>query len=233
MSLILWKNIHLCIPKFKCLPTNPSPPPVNDSDDDDHITDQNNKNQNPVLIIKNFNSIYNDTTTTSNDNYSASVSTSTGSTSNNLFSSSDDSSEDDCIPDFSAIFASRRFFFSSPGNSNSIIDHSSPATAEEGVSGGGVVAVQTYSPDPYGDFRRSMQEMVEAEELRDLKLKANWDYLNELLLCYLSLNPKHTHKLIISAFTDLIVSLNASSSAHRKTDVDKHRCATSSRHLLA
>lgn len=70
------------------------------------------------------------------------------------------------------------------------------------------VAVHTDSPDPYMDFRRSMQEMVEAGELVDVK--ANWDYLQELLLCYLALNPKSTHKFIISAFADLLVSLMSS-----------------------
>ncbi|KAJ9188114.1 hypothetical protein P3X46_003506 [Hevea brasiliensis] len=69
------------------------------------------------------------------------------------------------------------------------------------------VAVHTYSPDPYLDFRRSMQEMVEARELVDVK--ANWDYLHELLLCYLALNPKSTHKFIVRAFADLLVSLLA------------------------
>lgn len=55
------------------------------------------------------------------------------------------------------------------------------------------------------DFRRSMQEMVEAHDFVDVK--ANWNYLHELLLCYLALNPKSTHKFIISAFADLLVSL--------------------------
>lgn len=70
----------------------------------------------------------------------------------------------------------------------------------------GSVAVATYSPDPYMDFRRSMQEMVEARpELMDVK--SNWNILHELLLCYLALNPKNTHKFIIGAFADLLVSL--------------------------
>nr|KYP43331.1 hypothetical protein KK1_035234 [Cajanus cajan] len=70
----------------------------------------------------------------------------------------------------------------------------------------GSVAVATYSPDPYVDFRRSMQEMVEARpELMDVK--SNWNILHELLLCYLALNPKSTHKFILGAFADLLVSL--------------------------
>lgn len=52
-----------------------------------------------------------------------------------------------------------------------------------------------------------MQEMVEARHLIDVK--ANWEYLHELLLCYLTLNPKSTHKFIIGAFADLLVSLMA------------------------
>ncbi|KAJ6685056.1 TRANSCRIPTION REPRESSOR OFP7-RELATED [Salix purpurea] len=66
-------------------------------------------------------------------------------------------------------------------------------------------AVSTYSKDPYMDFRRSMQEMVDARDLVDAK--ANWEYLHELLSCYLSLNPKSTHKFIVGAFADLLVSL--------------------------
>lgn len=50
-----------------------------------------------------------------------------------------------------------------------------------------------------------MQEMVEARDLIDVR--ANWDYLHELLMCYLSLNPKSTHKFIVGAFADLLVSL--------------------------
>ena len=66
-------------------------------------------------------------------------------------------------------------------------------------------AVSTYSQDPYMDFRRSMQEMVDARDSVDVK--ANWEYLHELLSCYLSLNPKSTHKFIVGAFADLLVSL--------------------------
>ncbi|XP_022759730.1 transcription repressor OFP12-like [Durio zibethinus] len=80
-------------------------------------------------------------------------------------------------------------------------EHSHPTTVKDSV------AVPTFSPNPYMDFRRSMQEMVEARDLIDVK--ANWDYLHELLLCYLALNPKSTHKFIIGAFADLLVSLMA------------------------
>ena len=54
-----------------------------------------------------------------------------------------------------------------------------------------------------------MQEMVEARELEDerVDVKSDWEFLHELLLCYLALNPKNTHKFIVGAFADLIVSL--------------------------
>lgn len=42
-------------------------------------------------------------------------------------------------------------------------------------------------------------------ELMDVN--RNWEILHELLLCYLALNPKHTHKYIVGAFADLLVNL--------------------------
>ncbi|MBA0616352.1 hypothetical protein Godav_016407 [Gossypium davidsonii] len=73
----------------------------------------------------------------------------------------------------------------------------------------GGVAVKKYSPDPYRDFRFSMQEMIEARNLTDVN--KDWDFLHELLICYLTLNPKNTHKFIVSAFADIIVCLLSSS----------------------
>ncbi|KAL9675383.1 hypothetical protein QQ045_003585 [Rhodiola kirilowii] len=112
--------------------------------------------------------------------------------------------------DLSAVYASQRFFISSPGQSNSIVDSSTSSSSRE--SHGSVmensVAIATYSPDPYADFRRSMEEMVEARETENeesIKRTSNWEYLHELLLCYLALNPKATHKFIIGAFADLVV----------------------------
>ncbi|EEF34208.1 transcription repressor OFP14 [Ricinus communis] len=67
------------------------------------------------------------------------------------------------------------------------------------------IAVKTYSRSPSNDFRRSMQEMVEARLQEDGKV--NWDFMQELLFCYLNLNEKKSHKFILSAFVDLIVGL--------------------------
>ncbi|KAF7120396.1 hypothetical protein RHSIM_Rhsim13G0026400 [Rhododendron simsii] len=161
-------------------------------------------------LVKNFNSLYDDLTF---DSTSLSKSLSSSSSS----SSSLPSSPSSAAPDLAAAFASQRFFFSSPGRSNSIVESSSSFSSSsssslttsvrsDSIVGGGV-AVPTYSQDPFEDFRRSMQEMVEARRLVDVS--ADWDHLHELLTCYLSLNPKSAHKFIVRAFSDLLVSMMA------------------------
>lgn len=120
-------------------------------------------------------------------------------------------------PDFASVFASQRFFFSSPGSSNSIIEtESSPDTTPPYNSlipkGGTVKRVPKYSVNPYVDFLCSMQEMIQSHQ-PVLDVTNDWDYLHELLLCYLALNPTHTHKYIVRAFTHLLVDLLSSSSS--------------------
>ncbi|XP_022871518.1 transcription repressor OFP12-like [Olea europaea var. sylvestris] len=112
-------------------------------------------------------------------------------------------SDTDYIPDFGPIQASQRFFFSSPGRSNAIIEPSECPPRQAVVEGG--VAIQTYSLNPYVEFRKSMQEMIEERGFTDVK--ADFEFLHELLLCYLTLNPTRNHKFIIGAFSDVIVSL--------------------------
>ncbi|KAK7391058.1 hypothetical protein VNO78_19379 [Psophocarpus tetragonolobus] len=92
-------------------------------------------------------------------------------------------------PDMASILASQRFFFSSPGTSNSIVD--SPDSRS-------FVPTVKYSLNPYLDFLHSMHDMTRSRQLFDC------DYLHQLLLCYLALNPPHTHKYIFRAFTDLL-----------------------------
>ncbi|KAL0388594.1 UNVERIFIED_CONTAM: Transcription repressor OFP11 [Sesamum radiatum] len=231
MSNLLWKSFNLCLSKFKCLPTITfSPPPTDTDTDQDHkSTAASAAAANPLPLFKNFNSLY-------DVNYSDDISTSKSLASSttaaaateDFFSSSEDS-DTDSVPDFTSAFASHRFFFSSPGSSNSIfepleVEPLPPQDAGTLVSGG--VAVQTYSPDPYSDFRKSMLEMIEARDLTDVN--ADWEFLHELLLCYLTLNPKHTHKFIVGAFADIIVSLLTAappSDACRKTHIKRH-CAT-------
>lgn len=58
------------------------------------------------------------------------------------------------------------------------------------------------SQNPYLDFKKSMQEMVQALGLKD------WESLEELLGCYLKVNGKNNHGYIIGAFIDLLAGLN-------------------------
>ncbi|KAF8025564.1 hypothetical protein BT93_F2413 [Corymbia citriodora subsp. variegata] len=67
------------------------------------------------------------------------------------------------------------------------------------------IAVLTHSNSPYEDFKRSMQEMVEAR-LRS-HAKVDWEFMEEILFCYLNLNDKKSYKYILSAFVDLVVVL--------------------------
>ncbi|KAJ6730786.1 TRANSCRIPTION REPRESSOR OFP7-RELATED [Salix viminalis] len=181
MAGTVGRNLNLCfIAKIKRpLPSDHHQSPSNVTAPDDH--------SHPFLF-RNYNYLYDPATHES---------------------SSSSSSE----PDFASIYASQRFFFSSPGSSNSIIEstpcnNTHPPRDQQLLKSRDVkdsTAVSTYSEDPYMDFRRSMQEMVDARDLVDAK--ADWEYLHELLSCYLSLNPKSTHKFIVGAFADLLVSL--------------------------
>lgn len=63
--------------------------------------------------------------------------------------------------------------------------------------GGGTVAVEKDSDDPYLDFRRSMIHMILEREIYSK------DELKELLNCFLQLNSTHHHGIIIRAFTEI------------------------------
>ncbi|WCJ34221.1 Transcription repressor OFP15 [Euphorbia peplus] len=69
------------------------------------------------------------------------------------------------------------------------------------------VVMSMDSQDPYIDFKKSMEEMVEAHGLKD------WESLEELLCCYLKVNGKNNHGYIIGAFVDLLVTIAFSSSS--------------------
>ncbi|KDP29272.1 hypothetical protein JCGZ_19437 [Jatropha curcas] len=88
---------------------------------------------------------------------------------------------------------SDRLFFE-PGDTNSILEEAKPF--KESV----VLALE--SENPYVDFRRSMEEMVESHGLKD------WDCLEELLRWYLKVNGKKNHGFIVGAFIDLLVQIN-------------------------
>jgi len=121
---------------------------------------------------------------------------------------------------------SHRFFISS-SSSGSLLETStggSPNLEDEGSSSasgedpgakipGGVedcIAILTVSQSPYEDYRRSMQEVVEARVHH--KQRVDWDFMEELLFCYLRLNEKKQYRYILSAFIDLVVTLRQISS---------------------
>ncbi|CAJ1883873.1 unnamed protein product [Sphenostylis stenocarpa] len=68
------------------------------------------------------------------------------------------------------------------------------------------VVMSVESQDPYVDFRRSMEEMVEAQCVED------WEGLQELLCWYLKVNGKSNHGYIVGAFIDLLVALSSTAS---------------------
>nr|XP_004495193.1 transcription repressor OFP12-like [Cicer arietinum] len=203
------RNLNLCFSnstmESKSPPTSPTVTTIHDHK-------PSSTSSSSSIMIKNFNSLY-DPSLTSSSSISTIFTTSTS------FQLESESEPEPEPADFAAAFASQRFFFSSPGSSNSLIEYTNTdciqskerreeEEKEKKVLFEGSVAVPTYSPDPYMDFRRSMQEMVEARpELMDVK--SNWNNLHELLLCYLALNPNNTHNFIMAAFADLIVTLLA------------------------
>ncbi|KAF9680826.1 hypothetical protein SADUNF_Sadunf06G0161800 [Salix dunnii] len=96
---------------------------------------------------------------------------------------------------------SERLFFE-PGETNSILEE---AKAGEEFPFKESVVLSMESQDPHLDFKKSMEEMVEAHGLTD------WEGLEELLSCYLKVNGKSNHGYIVSAFVDLLAGLASSS----------------------
>ncbi|KAF5766702.1 putative transcription factor OFP family [Helianthus annuus] len=79
--------------------------------------------------------------------------------------------------------------------------------------------MEMQSTDPFADFKKSMQEMLEAD--KGLK---EWENLQDLLSLYLTVNDKINHGYIIGAFVDLfLVNLCSPLSSSSSTS-----CSTSS-----
>ncbi|KAI4370706.1 hypothetical protein MLD38_019026 [Melastoma candidum] len=97
----------------------------------------------------------------------------------------------------------RRLFFEPDDSRTSSILKEEKGRGTEGVPFEESVALAMASENPYLDFRRSMEEMVESHGLKD------WDSLEELLSWYLRVNGKANHGLIIEAFIDLLISLSS------------------------
>ncbi|XP_022768945.1 transcription repressor OFP7-like [Durio zibethinus] len=70
-----------------------------------------------------------------------------------------------------------------------------PSTAEGKVRGS--VAVVKKSEDPYEDFKSSMLEMILEKQMFEPK------DLEQLLQCFLSLNSRQYHGIIVEAFTEI------------------------------
>ncbi|OAY45718.1 transcription repressor OFP13 [Manihot esculenta] len=102
---------------------------------------------------------------------------------------------------------SERLFFE-PGETSSILEEAKPSgfPFKESV----VLAME--SEDPYVDFRRSMEEMVESHQLKD------WEFLEKLLVWYLKFNGKKNHGFIVGAFIDLLVGIEAAAYCDSNTN---------------
>uniref|UniRef100_A0A7N0UNB2 Transcription repressor n=1 Tax=Kalanchoe fedtschenkoi TaxID=63787 RepID=A0A7N0UNB2_KALFE len=99
---------------------------------------------------------------------------------------------------------SDRLFFE-PGETNSILGEAKKASSSNGCRSNvekAVTLLSMESNNPYLDFKQSMVEMVEAHGV------GSWDWLQELLGCYLKVNGKSNHRFIIRAFVELLVSLD-------------------------
>lgn len=98
------------------------------------------------------------------------------------------------------IRASERFFVK-PGSSSSLIEEARLSTGSLPPQCEGQ-AVAILSRDPDADFRRSMLEMVDARHV-DPEEPLDWEFMEELLYCFLQLNDRGVHKHIVRAFTDI------------------------------
>ena len=94
---------------------------------------------------------------------------------------------------------SERLFFE-PEKTSSILEAKAAAAAASLPFKDSVI-LSMESRDPHVDFRKSMEEMVEAHGVK------NWESLEELLCWYLRVNGKCNHGYILGAFIDLLVSL--------------------------
>ncbi|KAI4381932.1 hypothetical protein MLD38_007949 [Melastoma candidum] len=139
-------------------------------------------------------------------------------------------------------------FFVAPGSSGSLLEEarSSLVTSEDVGSSSassttnaiaaplasGVklledcIAVIKKTRCPYRDFKGSMRDMVESRADRAV----DWEFMEEMLLCYLGLNDRDSHEHILSAFVDLVISLRGDSDS--RAGVTSRTFATGSLFLV-
>uniref|UniRef100_A0ACD5Y9Z4 Uncharacterized protein n=1 Tax=Avena sativa TaxID=4498 RepID=A0ACD5Y9Z4_AVESA len=98
-----------------------------------------------------------------------------------------------------------RLFFEPEATSSIVTKQQNTIRCAEAAFGG-ATAMAIDSADPYGDFRRSMEEMVlsHGNDGDD-----DWGWLEEMLGWYLRANGKKTHGLIVGAFVDLLIALTS------------------------
>ncbi|KAI3799602.1 hypothetical protein L1987_34901 [Smallanthus sonchifolius] len=101
---------------------------------------------------------------------------------------------------------SERLFFEPESTSSLLEVQDSGGQCTSEMSGGlpykESVAVVMETKDPYDDFKKSMEEMVEIHDLKD------WECLEELLGWYLTMNEKDNHEFIVGAFFDLLAGIS-------------------------
>ncbi|RAL51727.1 hypothetical protein DM860_010445 [Cuscuta australis] len=122
--------------------------------------------------------------------------------------------DDECVEKvIRGVKSSGRLFFE-PGQS--LISFQKPATTDGPFVVEESEALSLDSTDPFSDFKRSMEEMVAAHHHHhqdDQKHGLDWEFLEELLTCYLKINEKGNHGYIVGAFVDLLVTLSIHSSS--------------------
>ncbi|GER33757.1 ovate family protein 15 [Striga asiatica] len=116
--------------------------------------------------------------------------------------------------------SSERFFFE-PGSSNSILEEAKKTGPRPRKSA--VILVMLDSHDPVRDFRASMEDMVAAR-----RGGCDWEYLENLLECYLRENGERNHGYIIGAFVDLVFRLDSGSESSAAADGEARRSFSSS-----
>ncbi|KAI9124432.1 hypothetical protein K1719_004354 [Acacia pycnantha] len=139
------------------------------------------------------------------------------------FTTEDDVDRDTCTEEsvemvVRGVRSSERLFFD-PDDTRSILEQ---AKAGMGFPFKESEFLAMESEDPYGDFRRSMEEMVESHGVRD------WEGLEELLGWYLKVNGKNNHAFIVEAFVDLLVSLSKKKNPVSPSSTSNYSSAISS-----
>lgn len=162
---------------------------------------------------------------------------------NQLISTTNPSQDEDDSLLIHGVLRSERLFFE-PGETNSILEaaKSKPLSSNHHhhnesllpskerrsstttTTTTNVIMEEMVSTNPYVDFKKSMEEMLEANE----GMKGSMEGLQELLSWYLTVNGKSNHGYIVGAFVDLLVSLSFSSRNHHHHQEEEHHTSSAS-----